>query len=175
MAADTEAPAYARAFMQAMKDVGVEIVTALPESMLKHVYWMCERDNAIKYIPVASEAEMPGICVGAYFGGKKALMIMENSGIRQACEPIARLALCHQLPMVIVMAFRGALGEKNWWGHNHAQTMQPILEALRIPYWFVDKTDDIKPMLGRAFVHADSSQWPVALAMTGECIDAAYR
>ena len=175
MSAETETPAYARAFMDAMKETGVEIVTALPESMLKQVYFLCERDNSIKYIPVASEAEMPGICVGAYFGGKKALMIMENSGIRQACEPIARLSLCHHLPMVMVMSFRGELGEKNWWGHNHAQTMEPILNALRIPYWFVDKLEDIKPKLRRAFVHADSSQWPVALAFTGECIDAAYR
>ena len=171
MSVDTQTPAYARVFMEGLKEAEVEIVTALPESLLKHIYYICEQDNAITYFPVASEAEMPGICVGAYFGGKKALMIMENSGLRQACEPISRLAYCHQLPMVMVLAFRGALGERNWWGHNHAQTMEPILDALRIPYWFVDKLDDIKPSLRRAFDHADSSQWPVALAFTGECVN----
>ena len=100
---DAETPVYARAFMAGIKAAGVEIVTDLPESLLKHVYGNCEHDNAITYIPVASEAELPGICVGAYFGGKKALMVMENSGIRQACEPIARLSLCHHLPMVMVL------------------------------------------------------------------------
>jgi len=175
MSTTAETPAYARVFMEAIKEAGVEIVTALPESMLKQIYWLCERDNALTYIPVASEAEMPGICVGAYFGGKKALMIMENSGIRQACEAVARLSLCHHLPMVMVMAFRGALGERNWWGHNHSQTMQPILEALRIPYWFIERLDEVKPAIKRAFDHADASQWPVALAFTGECVDPAYR
>ena len=168
---DAETPEYARTFMAGLKAAGVEIVTALPDSLLKHVYGCCEQDNAITYIPVASEAELPGICVGAYFGGKKALMVMENSGIRQACEPIARLSLCHHLPMVMVLAYRGALGERNWWGHNHAQTMEPILDALRIPYWFVDKLDDVTPSLRRAFDHADSSQWPVALVFTGACVN----
>jgi sulfopyruvate decarboxylase subunit alpha len=69
------------------------------------------------------------------------------------------------------MAFRGELGERNWWGHSHAQTMEPILNALRIPYRFVRELNEIKPSIKRALAHADGSQWPVALAMTGNCVE----
>ena len=75
---------------------------------------------------MTNEGELPGIVAGAYLGGMRSLMIMENSGLRQACEPLARFTLSHQVPMVIVVPYRGDLGETNWWGHAHAQTMEPV-------------------------------------------------
>lgn len=166
-----ETPRYAQLFIQGLKDAGVRIVTALPESLLGSVYRHVAHDPEIRYIPVTNESEMPGIVAGAYLGGKRAVMIMENSGLRQACEPIARFSLCHQMPMVMIMSFRGELGEYNWWGHNHAQTMEPILNALRIPFRFVRHLEEIKPAIKRALIHTDSSQWPVALVFTGECVE----
>ena len=140
-------PEYARLFVEGLKEADVSIVTALPESLLASVYRLCASDNAIRYIQVSNEADMPGICAGTYLAGKRALMIMENSGIRQCCEPVARLAFQHAVPMVMAMSYRGEWGEQNWWGHNHAQTMEPILDALRIPHRFVtelgrDQTGD---------------------------------
>jgi hypothetical protein len=49
--------------------------------------------------------------------------------------------------------------------------MEPMLQALRIPYHFVDKLDKIKPSLAKAQVHANTSQWPVALIFMDECVD----
>jgi sulfopyruvate decarboxylase subunit alpha len=166
-----EVPQYARLFMQGLKEVGVGIVAALPESLLASIYRECARDESIRYITVSNEADLPGIVAGAYLVGKKALMVMENSGLRQACEPLARFALGRSVPMVMVISFRGDLGERNWWGHNHAQTMVPILEALRITYRLISKLEEIKPALAKAFLHADSSQMPVALVFTGECVE----
>lgn len=164
-------PEYARVFMEALKEAEVDVVTALPESLLATVYRLCDSDNAIRYIPVTNEGEMPGICAGAYCVGAKALMIMENSGIRQASEPIARFSFRSAIPMVMALSYRGDFGERNFWGHNHAQTMEPMLEALRIPYRHVRRHRQIKPAIRRAFVHADASQWPVALIMSGECVE----
>ncbi len=166
-----DTPEYARAFIEALKFADVSIVTALPESLLGSVYRLLRQQNEIRYVPVSNEAEMPGICAGAYLGGKKAVMIMENSGLRQACEPIARFALSHHMPLVMIMAFRGELGERNWWGHSHAQTMEPLLDALRIPLRFIREIPEIRPSIKRALLHADSSQWPVALAFTGNCVE----
>jgi sulfopyruvate decarboxylase subunit alpha len=171
MAAGEEVQQYARLFMQGLKEAGVSLVAALPDSLLKSIYRECARDNAIRYIPVSNEGDLPGLCAGAYLVGKRALMIMENSGIRQACEPLARFALGRGVPMVMVLSYRGEFGEKNWWGHNHAQTMIPILEALQITYHYVSKLDDIKPSIKKAFDHADSSQMPVALIFSGECVE----
>lgn len=162
---------FATVFLEGLKEAGVSIVAALPESLLASIYLACSRDNEIRYIPVSNEAELPGIVTGAYLSGKKAVMIMENSGLRQALEPIVRSTYCHSLPMVMIMCYRGDLGEQNWWGHNHAQTMEPILDAVRIPWRVVRKIEDIKSSIQKAIDHSNSSQWPVALVMSGECVE----
>jgi sulfopyruvate decarboxylase subunit alpha len=162
-------PSYGELLIQGLKEAKVEIVACLPESLLKEVYPMLERDKQIRYIPVSSETDLPGIVAGAYFGGKRAVMIMENSGVRQACEPLARLIFGHRIPMVMIMPHRGDLGEDVWWGHGHSETMLPILDALRIRYWFVYRLNEIVPSIKKALTHADAGQVAVALILGGEC------
>ncbi len=153
-----ELPKYAQLFIEGLKEAGVSVVCAVPESLLAGVYRGCARDNSLRYIPVTNEAELPGICAGTYLAGKKAIMVMENSGLRQACEPIARFSFCHAMPLVMAMSFRGEWGERNWWGHNHAQTMEPILNALRIPFRFIARLDEIKPAIKKAYFHSELEQ-----------------
>ena len=164
-------PEYARLFMQGLHEADVSLVAALPESLLKSIYIQCELDENIHYVLVSNEADLPGIIAGTYLAGKRGLMIMENSGLRQCCEAVTRFAFCHGMPMVMVMSYRGAFGERNWWGHNHSQVMSNLLETLRIPCQFVAKLEDIKPSIAKAFDHTDASQWPVALVLTEECTE----
>lgn len=162
---------YAQLIIEGLKEAGVSIVTAVPESLLRGFYQSVAEDPDIQYIPASNEADMPGILVGAYLGGRRAVMAMENSGLRQACEPIGRFSFTYHMPIVMMMPFRGDWGEYNWWGHNHAQTMEPILKALRIPYRVVRRLDEIKPNIKRAWRHAETSQWPVAIIFSGECVE----
>lgn len=162
---------YARLFVDALVDAGVFLVAAVPDSQLLGIHRLLRAQNKIKYVLAGNEADLPGICAGAYLGGKKAVMIMENSGLRQACEPISRFAFTHHVPMVMVMSYCGDFGERNWWAINHGQTMEPLLNALRIPFQVISDPADIKPNVGRAFLHADASQWPVALVLAGACLE----
>lgn len=162
---------YAKLLVDGLREAGVSIVAAVPDSHMKSAHRLLREQNTIRYVLASNELDLPGICAGAYFGGKKSVMIMENSGLRQACEPISRYAFTHHVPLVMIMSYCGDFGERNWWAINHAQTMEPLLQALRIPFRVIDKLEDIKPSIGRALMHADSSQWPIALVMTGECLE----
>jgi sulfopyruvate decarboxylase subunit alpha len=162
---------YARLMLEGLNEAGVSIVAAVPDSHMKSAHRLLREQNNIRYVLAGNELDLPGICAGAYMSGKKAVMIMENSGLRQACEPISRFAFTHNMPLVMIMSYCGDFGERNWWAINHGQTMEPLLNALRIPFRIIDKLDDIKPSIGRALMHADSSQWPVALVFTGPCLE----
>jgi sulfopyruvate decarboxylase subunit alpha len=172
--ASQDAPStnYAELIIRGLKEAHVEIVASLPESLLKELYPMLQNDKQIRYIRVSSETDLPGIVAGAYFGGKRAVMIMENSGVRQACEPLARLIFGHRIPMVMIMPHRGDLGEDVWWGHGHSETMVPILDALRIRHWSVNRLDEIVPSIKKSMIHADAGQVAVALIFGGECREA---
>ena len=160
---------------RALHEAEVSLVAALPESLVKSIYRQCELDEDIRIMYWSvMKLICPASVAGTYLAGKRGLMIMENSGIRQCCEAVGRFAFCHGMPLVMVMSYRGAFGERNWWGHNHSQIMGNLLETLRIPCQFrAQVLTKLNLLLAKAFRHADASQWPVALVMTDECTEGA--
>lgn len=150
--------------LQALHQLDVQVVTFLPESMLKPLYTYLLSDDTIEHvIPVPNESTGITIAAGAWMGGKRSVMIMENSGLRVASEALARLGLPLQIPVVFFMSYRGDLGEENWWGVNHAITMEPMLQAMRIPYRIVRDSSSITPSIKWAFTHAQTSMYHTAV------------
>lgn len=154
-----------------LKQAGVSLVAYLPDSLLRSTYRLLREDPDIRTVLASNEADLPGIVVGAYLGGVRAVMMMENSGVRQACEPIARFTYSYRFPMVMLMSHRGGFPEQTWWGHAHAQTMGPVLDALRIPWRVLESPADVGPAVEGAFIHSRSSHWPVALVLSGGCLE----
>ncbi len=171
MPESSEVAEYARMFVDALVANDVFLVATVPDSQLLGIHRLLREQTKIRYVLAGNEADLPGLCAGAYFGGKKAMMIMENSGLRQACEPISRFAFTHQVPLVLVMSYCGDFGERNWWAVNHGRTMEPLLNALRIPFQIISDPVDLESNIARAFKHADASQWPVALVLAGACLE----
>ena len=144
---------YAKLLVAGLNEAGVSLVAAVPDSHMKGAHRLLREQNKIRYVLAGNEADLPGICAGAYMGGMKALMIMENSGLRQACEPISRFAFTHHMPLVMIMSYCGDFGERNWWAINHAQTMEPLAAGAThpIPHHQRSQRDQAKH---RARVHA---------------------
>jgi len=162
---------HADLVIEGLKEAGVSVVCALPESHLKPVYVKAAKDPTFRYIPVTNEGEGASIAAGVWLTGKKSVMIMENSGLRMATESLARLGLTHGIPVVLLMSYRGDLGEPNWWGIPHGITMEPLLHALRIPYVVVRKAEEIIPAIVKARRSADTSKYHTAVIFSGEVIE----
>ena len=156
--------------MDGLKEAGVSIVCYLPDSHLKELYEAVVADSEVRSVCVTNEGEGVAICGGVFASGKRAMMIMENSGLRVASEPLARMGLGHGIPVVMIMSYRGEFGEQNWWGVPHGTTMEPMLQALRIPYQIVREDRDIKNSIVNAFHHAYSSYYHTAVIMAGGAV-----
>ncbi len=157
------------AAMTGLRQAGVSIACYLPESLMKELYTALRDAGGIRTIPVTNEGEGAAICAGVYLSGKRAALIMENSGVRAAAEPLARLGLGARIPVVMIMSYRGDVGEPNWWAVPHGITMEPMLQALRIPYTVVRRIDDIAPTVQMAFTQAYAGTQHYAVILAGEC------
>ena len=93
-----------------LKTAGVTVVCYLPDSLLKELYPALDRDPDIRTIRVTNEGEGAAICGGIWLSGKKSALIMENSGLRAATEPLARMGMGAGIPVVMIMSYRGDLG-----------------------------------------------------------------
>lgn len=155
--------------LDGLRKAGVSIACYLPDSLLKELYPALVEAPDIRAIAVTNEAEGAAICGGVWLSGKRAVLVMENSGLRAAAEPLARLGLGAGIPVVMIMSFRGDLGEPNWWAIPHGITMEPMLGALRIPYKVVRRVDGIRDGISEAYRTAQASMYHAAVVLAGEC------
>ena len=156
-------PHLAALVMQGLKNAKVRVVAALPDSLLKGVYNAAAKDPEMRYIPVTNEGEGAAVAAGAYAGGRRSVLVMENSGLRAACEALARIGLVNAFPVTMLMGYRGDVGERFHWGLNHGITMEPLLRAMRIPYLMVDREEDIVSSVERGVIHSVNSQYHCAI------------
>src|SRR6201991_886244 len=131
------------AVIRGLKKAGLCVVCYLPDSLFKELYPALDADPEIRTIRVTNEGEGAAICGGVFLSGKKAALIMENSGLRASIEPLARMGMGAGIPVFMLMSYRGDLGENNWWAIPHGMTMEPLLNAMRIPYRVVNREEDI--------------------------------
>lgn len=153
-----------------LKAAGVSVVCYLPDSLFKELYPALDADPDIRTIRVTNEGEGAAICGGLFLSGKRAALIMENSGLRAAIEPLARMGMGAGIPVVMLMSYRGDLGENNWWAIPHGMTMEPLLDAMRIPYRVIDDEAKVARAINDAYAWSYASYYHSAISLTGELV-----
>lgn len=153
-----------------LKAAGISVVCYLPDSLFKELYPALDADPDIRTIRVTNEGEGAAICGGVWLSGKKAALVMENSGLRASIEPLARMGMGAGIPVFMLMSYRGDLGENNWWAIPHGMTMEPLLNAMRIPYRIVNREEDIARSITDAVTWSNAAYYHSAVALTGEIV-----
>src|SRR6476661_1941452 len=122
----------------ALKKCGIGLVSALPETWLVHMIRMAEEDPEMILVRLAKEEEAVGISAGAHFAGIKSAMLMQNHGFLASINGIVSFAHLYKIPLLMLISYRGSLGERDPWQTQGGNVTEPLLQALRIPYFFLD-------------------------------------
>jgi sulfopyruvate decarboxylase subunit alpha len=162
--------AAAQEALAGLKEAGIDFVSGLPDGWQRNLHELVEADPDIRYLPVCNEGVGFSVCAGAWLGGRKTALIMENSGLRVAAEYIARISLGTGIPVVLLLSYRGDLGETEHWGIPHGIVVEPLLDALRIPYQVVRHRGDLRATIKRAFRISEAQLHPAAVLISGTCI-----
>ena len=153
-----------------IKEAGINFVAGLPDSWQRDLHELIQADNDIQYVPVCNEGAGFSICGGAWLGGRKTALLMENSGLRVATEYIARISLQSGIPVVLLMSYRGDLGDTEHWSIPHGIVVEPLLQALRIKYQIVRQPGELRAAIKRAFRLSEAQLHPAAVLISGNCI-----
>jgi sulfopyruvate decarboxylase subunit alpha len=156
--------------IKSLKAAGIKVACYLPDSLLKELYPTLDADPDIRTIKVTNEGEGAAICGGVWLSGKRAVLVMENSGLRASIEPLARMGMGAGIPVFMIMSYRGDLGESNWWAIPHGVTMEPLLKAMQIPYRIVDREENIERAVGDAVTWAHTAYYHAAVILAGEVV-----
>src|SRR5215467_10884268 len=152
----------------ALKACDVKIISALPETWLVHLIRMADDDPDMTLVRIAKEEEAIGISAGAHLAGVNSALLMQNHGFLAAINPIVSLALLYKIPLLMLISYRGHMGERDSWQTQGGMVTEPLLRALGIPIWQLSDPSDVARRLKDAQTLAHAALTPVAVLLTRE-------
>lgn len=147
-----------------LKGYGFNFFVGVPCTILKDVIGHLLDDQEVTYIASAREEEAIGIATGGYFGGKKSVVLMQNSGMGNSIGALASLPLLYEVPMLLLISWRGYQGED---APEHLMMGKATIELLKsvgIPFQVLSQGEIEKQVLA-AVKDMEKQQIPVALLL----------
>jgi phosphonopyruvate decarboxylase len=95
-------------FGNELKRLGFDFFVGVPCSFLKNL--INYAINECDYIAATNEGEAVAVAAGACVGGKKPVVIMQNSGLTNAVSPLVSLNYPFRLPVLGFVSLRGEPG-----------------------------------------------------------------
>ena len=157
----------ARDARDALIESGIDFAACLPDSAFQELYIPLSSEPKIDYVQVANEGDGIGICMGAWLGGKKPVLIMENTGFAVTPYALMRGPIPFGIPMLLLIAHRGGFHDQRWFSVPMGWGTEPMLDAMRISYERVSRPEDIRMAISGAVKSMNSMQAPVAVILGG--------
>ena len=84
-----------------------------------------------------------GLCAGAYMGGKRSAIIMQNTAIGVTINTLVTLIQYYHIPLPMLISYRGELGEPVACQVEMAVHTKALLAQLNIPTYHFHQADDV--------------------------------
>src|SRR5437773_12557067 len=122
------------AIVRGLKSAGVDLVAILPDHGFDRVQKRIAEDESFTFVPVSNEGIGVGICAGAFFGGKTPALMIPTSGFLVATWPLASLHRLCNIPLLLLIPYRGEVADAQPVMRADQSPTEPILPDRRIPY-----------------------------------------
>ena len=121
----------------------VRFVTTVPCKQLAGVIDAADKSPDIYHIPSNKEDEGMGLCAGAYMGGKRPAIIMQNTAIGVTINTLVTLTQYYRMPLPMLISYRGELREPVACQVEMAVHTKALLNQLNIPTYHFHKESDV--------------------------------
>ncbi len=125
---------------------GIEFITTVPCKQLAGVIEEVEARPEIHHVPANKEDEGMGLCAGAWMGGKRPAIIMQNTAIGVTINTLATLTQFYRMPLPILISYRGELREPVACQVEMAVHTKALLAQMLIPTYHFHREDDAREL-----------------------------
>ena len=157
---------WAECIVEQLKAYRIRYISYVPDAMGEQILKLARQDDFFDILPLAREEEGVGVVTGQYVGGQRGTVLMPTSGVGNAINAIASLAIPYQVPLPIFIGFRGDLGEFNATQVPMGRALRPILESLNMPYFVLTRPDEVAIQVQGALKLTYTLEHPVALLVS---------
>lgn len=140
----------------------VDFITSVPCKQLAGVIEVLDQTPAIKHVPCNKEDEGMGLCAGAYMGGMRPAILMQNTALGVVFNTLATLIQYYQIPLPMLISYRGEVGEPVACQVEMALHTKAMLNQLHIPTYHFHRPEDVAELPG-ILSHTQMCKKPVAI------------
>ncbi len=163
----------AKAFCDTAKLAGFSLYTGVPCSYVKPFINFVIDAPDLTYIGATNEGDAVAIATGAELGGKRAVVMMQNSGLGNAVSPLTSLNAVFRIPVLLIVTLRGEPGGP----HDEPQhelmgaiTTQ-MLDTMNVAWaFFPQEASEIAPAIDKAVSHMTKTGLPFCLVMKKDSV-----
>jgi len=122
------------AFAALLEREGFDVFAGVPCSLIEGLIAALERHPRLPYVETVREDVAVGLAGGAWLGGRRPVVLMQNSGLGTSLNALASFSLMYGLPALLVVTWRGHGGKD---APEHILTgaiTEPLLGLLGIPH-----------------------------------------
>jgi sulfopyruvate decarboxylase subunit alpha len=152
-----------REVLVGLKDAGVDFIASVPDTNLAELLTLLENEPAITHAPVGREEEGVGVCVGAYLGGKRPALLMQNAGLLNSCNALTTTGLQFGIPLLLVVYYAGDMGDNAF--HTLGLVTEPVLQGLGIKYSVLRDPAEVRRGITEAMISTQAAKRPMAVLL----------
>lgn len=155
----------------ALKEAGVSHVAALPDiTTSAGLLWPLSREPGLALVRLAKEDEGVSICAALSACGKRAVLLMQQTGLMDSLNAVRAAAVEYGQPVCMLVGLLGkepdrAPRESASYG---VRIVEPVLDAMGVDRLLVEGPEDV-PRLAPAIERAYAASRPLA-ALIGRTV-----
>ncbi len=158
-------PVQGAQILDAVASSGVEFIVSVPDiTTSQGVLWPIVEDRRFRLVRVCKEDEGVSICAALSFCDKRALLLIQYTGLLDSINAIRAAGCDYKLPVAMMVGLLekepGVPPTKS--ARFGVRIVEPILDAMGIPHELVELEGDAK-LIGPAIDRAYDSSWPGAI------------
>ena len=146
--------------LAALKASGIEIVVSVPDIVTSEgLLRPLSQDPDIRHIRLCKEDEGVSICAALSYCDKRALLMMQQTGMYDSVNAIRAIAVGYELPVCMLVGLQGTepdvpptASEK-----HIVRVAEPVLDALEIEHHLLTTAADvekIRPAIDNAYARS---------------------
>ncbi|MBX3186663.1 MAG: phosphonopyruvate decarboxylase [Labilithrix sp.] len=163
----------AKSFCEAAKKAGFSLYTGVPCSYVKPFINFVIDAPDLTYVGATNEGDAVAIATGAELCGKRAIVMMQNSGLGNAVSPITSLNAVFRVPVLLVVTLRGEPGGPA--DEPQHELMGAIttkmLETMNVAWdYFPREEAEVAGAIEKAVAHMTKTGMPYCLVMKKDSV-----
>ena len=167
----SEVPSWYSEIYAELRRGNVEFVYTVPDEALAPLLQMADDDSAVTLVTLSTEEEGVAASCGAWLGGKRAVLMVQSSGVGNCVNAFSLVSNC-RFPLLLFVAMRGEFAEVNPWQVPMGRMTAECLQLAGFEVWWARSPAEVAGLVAGAIRMCWQAEKAIAILLSQRLVGA---